>query len=204
MSNKGILVVLSGPSGTGKTTLSRALLKLLPEMQYSISATTRPQRPGEENGKDYFFLSESEFKEKKNKGEFLETAKVFGHWYGTPRSFFDEKLNEGKDVLLDIDVQGALSVRNQVVSKKKSEGIFILVVPPSIEVLSQRLQKRNTDSQDMIDVRLNKARKEIQSHKLYNYVVVNDVIEECLQHIKSILLAEKCLISRNLHFLKHF
>lgn len=186
MSNKGRLFVLSAPSGTGKTTLCRALLKLLPNLQYSISATTREKRPGEVEGKDYFFLTEEDFKAKKEKGEFLESANVFGCWYGTPKSFIEEKLESGQDILLDIDVQGAASIR-----EKKVKGIFIFLIPPSMEALKERLLNRKTDAEKVIENRLAKAREEIGYYKQYDYVIVNDVLEESLQRIKSIILAEK-------------
>jgi len=193
MSNKGALIVLSAPSGTGKSTLCRAILKLMPELQYSISATSRPKRPNEVAGKDYFFFNEEEFRKKEEQGEFLESANVFGHGYGTPRSFIETQLKAGKDVLLDVDVQGAKSIR-----EKNMEGVFIFIIPPNIQTLADRLQKRKTESKEVIENRLNQARNEIELYSQYDYVVINDVLEDCLHQINAIILAEKCRVNRNL------
>lgn len=192
MSSEGMLIVVSAPSGTGKTTLCQALLKLMPGMRYSISATTRPPRSGEANGKHYFFLSEREFQEKVERDEFLEHATVFGHRYGTPRDFVEARLKAGEDLLLDVDVQGAAAIR-----QKKVKGVFIFLVPPSLEVLGERLNKRKTDSPEAIERRLLTAQEELKYFSNYDYVVVNELIEESLQRIKAIILAEKCRMERN-------
>lgn len=192
MSNKGILIVISAPSGTGKTTLCQALLKMMPRMRYSVSATTRPPRPGEVNGKDYFFLSENDFKAKAERGEFLEHANVFGHWYGTPRDFVEGKLAAGEDVLLDVDVQGAASIR-----KKKIAGVFVFLIPPTMEALEERLKKRRTESPEAMRKRLAQAQEELKSFSHYDYVVVNEMVEDSLQRIKAIIVAEKCRTDRN-------
>ncbi len=197
MSNKGIAFVLSAPSGTGKTTLARALLKLMPEMAYSISATTRSKRLGEEEGRDYFFLDEKEFVEKDQNGDFLESAQVYGNWYGTPKSHVDEHLNNGTDILLDVDVQGAASFK-----KNKLKAVYIFLVPPSLEELEDRLQKRKTEDSRTLERRLSKAEDEIKEYKIYDYVVINDQLEEALQKIKSIVLAEKCRMNLKESFLK--
>lgn len=192
MSSRGVLFVVSAPSGTGKTTLCQALLKLMPQMRYSVSATTRPPRAGELDGTHYFFLSEKEFQARAACGEFLEHANVFGHAYGTPRDFVEARLAAGEDVLLDVDVQGAASIR-----KKNVEGVFIFLVPPSRSVLEERLNKRKTDSTEGIRRRLAQAQEELKYFPNYDYVVVNELVEDSLQRIKAIILAEKCRIERN-------
>lgn len=192
MSNKGMAFVLSAPSGTGKTTLSRALLKLLPDLSYSVSATTRPKREGEVEGSDYFFLTEAEFKKKNSNGEFLESANVYGNWYGTPRSHVEKVLSEGKDILLDVDVQGAKSIK-----QNKLEAVYIFLVPPSLGELKDRLKQRKTEDEKTLNMRLEKAQDELKEYDLYDYVVVNDVLEEALQRIKAIILSEKSRIPVN-------
>lgn len=192
MSSRGVLFVVSAPSGTGKTTLCQALLKLMPQMRYSVSATTRLPRAGEIDGTHYFFLSEKDFQSRAARGEFLEHANVFGQWYGTPRDFVEGRLAAGEDVLLDVDVQGGASIR-----KKKIEGVFIFLVPPSRGALEERLNKRKTDSTEGIRRRLAQAQEELKYIPNYDYVVVNELVEDSLQRIKSIILAEKCRIERN-------
>lgn len=186
MSNKGTAFVLSAPSGTGKTTLSRALLKLMPDMVYSISATTRPKREGEVDGEDYYFYDEQDFIEKDKAGEFLESANVYGNWYGTPKSRVEESLNKGKDLLLEVDVQGAASIK-----EKGLEAVYIFLIPPSLKELKERLQNRKTEDERTLQKRLDKAKDEMEHYSLYNYVVINDQLEDALQRIKSIVIAEK-------------
>ncbi len=181
----GKLIVLSAPSGAGKTTIYKALLKELPDATYSVSVTTRKPREGEVNGRDYFFVSEEEFKNLIQKKEFLEHARVHDNWYGTRRSFIKEQLARGKHILLDIDVQGALSIKEQM-----PQALLIFIMAPSLEELKRRLQKRGTDHPDIIRTRLKNAREEIARKELFDYVVINDDLRACIEKIKSIIQKE--------------
>jgi guanylate kinase len=193
MSNelKGLLVVISAPSGTGKTTLTHMLLKEFPNMEFSVSYTTRPPRPGEVNGKDYFFVDRETFERMIEEGDFLEWAEVYGNLYGTSKSQVLKALNEGKDIILDIDTQGALQVK-----KNFPEAVLIFVLPPSLSELERRLRRRGTDDEETIERRLRVAREEIKRAPLYDYIVVNDVLEIAFENLKSIIRAEKCKTER--------
>jgi guanylate kinase len=193
MSNelKGLLVVISAPSGTGKTTLTHMLLKEFPNMEFSVSYTTRPPRPGEVNGKDYFFVDRETFERMIEEGDFLEWAEVYGNLYGTSKSQVLKALNEGKDIILDIDTQGALQVK-----KNFPEAVLIFVLPPSLSELERRLRRRGTDDEETIERRLKVAREEIRRAPLYDYIVVNDVLEVAFENLKSIIRAEKCKTER--------
>lgn len=197
MLNRGIAFVLSAPSGTGKTTLSKALLKSMSDLDYSISATTRPMRPGEVDAKDYYFYEEDDFLKKQAAGEFLESANVYGHWYGTPKSRVEKVLASGKDILIDVDVQGASSFR-----KKKLEAVYIFLVPPGLEALKERLQNRKTEDEMTLNRRLAKARDEIRQYPLYDYVVINEHLDEALLRLQSIIWAERSRRVRHESFLK--
>ena len=186
MKNKGDIFVISAPSGTGKTTLVRLLLSRFPTLSFSISYTTRLPRPGEVDGQHYFFVSEKEFKRSIARGEMLEWAKVYGHYYGTPLHFVKEKIAAGKDVILDIDIQGA-----QEVKKKIPEAILIFIIPPSWEELQRRITNRSTDSLEVIKKRLKAARKEIKVARNFDYIVINDILENALQELTSIIQATK-------------
>ncbi len=186
MKNKGDIFVISAPSGTGKTTLVRLLLSRFPTLSFSISYTTRLPRPGEVDGQHYFFVSEKEFKRSIARGEMLEWAKVYGHYYGTPLHFVKEKIAAGKDVILDIDIQGA-----QEVKKKIPEAILIFIIPPSWEELQRRITNRSTDSLEVIKKRLKAARKEIKVARDFDYIVINDILENALQELTSIIQATK-------------
>ncbi len=188
---KGLLVVVSAPSGTGKTTLCHMLLKEFENMEFSVSYTTRPPRKGEVNGKDYFFVSKEEFERMVEEGDFLEWANVYGNLYGTSKSQVLRALNEGKDILLDIDVQGALQVK-----KNLPEAVLIFIMPPSFDELERRLKHRGTDSEDVIKRRLETAKEEIKKAVYYDYIVVNDVLEVAFDKLKSIVTAEKCRTDR--------
>ncbi len=188
---KGLLVVVSAPSGTGKTTLCHMLLKEFENMEFSVSYTTRPPRKGEVNGKDYFFVSKEEFERMVEEGDFLEWANVYGNLYGTSKSQVLRALNEGKDILLDIDVQGALQVK-----KNLPEAVLIFIMPPSFDELERRLRNRGTDSEDVIKRRLETAKEEIKKAVYYDYIVVNDVLEVAFDKLKSIVTAEKCRTDR--------
>lgn len=183
----GILFIISAPSGSGKTTLTNELLTLVPGLQFSISYTTRPPRGSEQTGREYFFVSREEFEEMVRRGEFLEYACVFGHYYGTARRFLDDARNTGRDLVLDIDVQGAAQVA------KMPEAVSIFILPPSREVLEFRLRNRShtehMDSEEVIRRRLEGARKEIENYRNYDYILVNDRLEQSIAKLKAIVAA---------------
>lgn len=187
MKSPSLLIVLSGPSGAGKGTLSKLLLKEIPNLFCSISATTRPKREGEVAGVNYYFISEEKFVDMKEKGEFLEWAKVYDNYYGTPIKNVEEQLSKGKDILLEIDIQGALQVK-----KRFSKGVFIFIIPPSIDELKRRIMERGTDSQEVINKRMSCVRDELCYVSEYDYVVVNDNLKAAFKKLKAIITAEKC------------
>lgn len=186
MTAKPLLIVVSGPSGSGKGTLCTLLRQRFPDLAYSVSMTTRSPRPGERNGVDYFFVSTEEFLEKIKAGEFLEWAKVYDNYYGTPLTYVKGCLQNGKDVLLEIDIQGARQVK-----KLFPEAILIFIRPPSFEELGVRISKRGTDSQEEIEKRLSSAKQELQAAAEYDYVVVNDSQERAVEEILEIIRQEK-------------
>lgn len=189
--NQGNLVVLSGPSGVGKGTICRALLENDDNIQLSISATTRKARVGETDGKEYFFYAKEQFEELMKAEAFLEWARVFDNYYGTPRAYVQEVLAQGKDCLLEIDVQGAMQVK-----QKCPTAIFIFLVPPSQEELARRITCRGTEDEAEIQKRLHKAAEEMAHVQDYDYVVVNDSIDLATEKVRAILLAERCRLSR--------
>ena len=189
---RGLLIVVSGASGTGKGTVCKKILSDLPEVAYSISATTRAPRPGEVDGKEYYFLSVEEFKSWIADGKFLEHAEVYGNFYGTPLNKIEERLNRGEDILLEIDVQGALNVK-----RKCPEGVYIFLLPPSLEELKRRIEGRGTETPESLSRRMKNALAEINVGLEYDYVVVNDSIENAVEKIKAILTAERLKVSRN-------
>ena len=189
---QGLLIVISGASGTGKGTVCKKLLSET-KMYYSISATTRQPREGETDGVEYFFISVEEFKNKIAEGKFLEYAEVYGNFYGTPLYKIQEHLNQGENVLLEIDTQGALNVM-----KKCPEGIFIFLLPPSLEELYSRIKNRGTESEETFTRRFNAAKAEIEIGKKYQYAVINDVVDSAVEKIKAIITAENLKVSRNL------
>ncbi|MEA3328457.1 MAG: guanylate kinase [Candidatus Omnitrophota bacterium] len=191
MAKQGLLIVVSAPSGSGKTTLCKKLVSACSDARHSISATTRPVRKGERNGRDYFFLTAEEFKKRKQNKEFLEWARVFGEYYGTPRKFIKESTRKGKDVVLNIDVQGALQIK-----RLDPEAVFIFVLPPSLKILEQRLRKRKKDSAQEISKRLRLAKTEISRIDNYDYVIVNKSINDSFRRLLAIVTAEKCKIKR--------
>ena len=182
---RGLLIVLSGPSGVGKGTVCTALRQRMPELVYSISATTRAPRAGEIDGVNYFFKTPEQFQEMIDTGQLLEWAKYAENFYGTPRQFVEETLAQGKDVILEIEVQGALQVKN-----KFPEGIFIFLLPPSLNELRERIVHRGTEDEQTILRRLGVAREELQMIHHYDYAVVNDVVEDAVEKIRAIILAE--------------
>jgi len=191
MSNKGSLIVISAPSGSGKTSLANRALEEIPKLKFSVSHTTRKPRPGERDQVEYFFVSEKEFEEMIGQGNFLEHARVYGNYYGTSRAFVDEQLSVGYDVLLDLDVQGAAQVK-----KSYPEAILVFVFPPSLEVLKTRLKNRGLDDPSIIDKRLRIAKKEIQRYTDYQYVIINREIEESLVELKSIIQVAGCRLEK--------
>ena len=191
MSNKGNLIVISAPSGSGKTSLANRALEEIPKLRFSVSHTTRKPRPGERDRVEYIFVSEKEFEEMIGQGTFLEHARVYGNYYGTSRAFVDEQLSVGYDVLLDLDVQGAAQVK-----KSYPEAILVFVFPPSLEVLKTRLKNRGLDDPSIIDKRLRIAKKEIQYYTNYQYVIINRKIEESLIELKSIIQVSGCRLEK--------
>ncbi|RMF59690.1 MAG: guanylate kinase [Calditrichaeota bacterium] len=179
---KPILIVISAPSGTGKTTVCRELLKRNPDFRLSISATTRPPRITEANGVDYFFLSNEEFMDKVRKGEFLEYEKVFGHYYGTLKSTVENYLKEGYSVLFDIDVNGALKIKEHY-----PDALLIFIKPPSLEELKERLKNRKTDTPEQIQERLSRLPIEYEKSKLFNVQVVNKELQETVLNLEKII-----------------
>lgn len=184
---RGFMYVLSSPSGAGKTTLSKLLLADDTNLILSISATTRPKRPQEEDGIDYYFMDKESFLEQVKAGEFLEYAEVFGHYYGTPRKKVEEALNRGCDVLFDIDWQGT----HQLAEKAREDLVSVFILPPSMQELERRLRSRGQDSDDVIQGRMAKAEHEISHWEEYDYVMVNYSIEGSMQKVTSILRAER-------------
>lgn len=188
MNKEGKLFVVSAPSGAGKTTLCEKLILSLPDVLRSISMTTRSIRTGEVQGKDYFFVTEKEFNKKLKNNEFLEFAKVFDNYYGTPKKFVEKNLKGGKDVLLNIDVQGAMKIRKSF----RKKAVFIFILPPSARDLKLRLFKRKTDSAFQIKQRLEVAKKELSYLKYYDYQIINDDIKTAFNQLVSIFIAERC------------
>ncbi|ORI70850.1 guanylate kinase [Leuconostoc mesenteroides subsp. cremoris] len=185
-------MVLSGPSGVGKGTVRKAIFEEESiDFQYSISATTRQPRAGEVGGEDYFFVTREQFEEKINNGDMLEYAKYVSNYYGTPKSFIDETLASGRDVFLEIDVQGALQVKS-----KMPEGIYIFLTLPDLANLRDRLVGRGTDSADVIEKRVAAARDELKMMINYDYSVENDVVSNAVERIKSIITAERLRVTR--------
>jgi len=194
LSKKGVLVILSSPSGAGKTSIARALVEENKSFLFSVSATTRKSRPGEVNGREYHFLTVDEFREKINDGQFLEHAKVFGNLYGTPLEPVMESINDGKDLIFDVDWQGGKQIRSSSLSKFV---ISIFILPPSIKALQERLMKRAQDSSETVKDRMTKSIGEIMHWKEYDYVIVNNNFEQTLHEVKSIITSEKLRRVRN-------
>ena len=184
---RGLMLVLSSPSGAGKTTISRRLLALEPELALSISATTRPMRPGERDGVDYHFVDPTQFDLMVNRGEFLEYAKVFDHYYGTPRKPVERALANGRDVMFDIDWQGT----QQLAQAAREDLVSVFILPPSTRTLEQRLKTRAQDSADVVAKRMAKAADEMSHWAEYDYVLVNDDLETSINRVRGILIAER-------------
>ena len=184
---KGLMLVLSSPSGAGKTTICKEILKKIKELKLSISYTTRPKRKSEVDGMDYFFISEKKFKELQAKDFFIENAKVFDHLYGTPKNFVEKNLLKGVDVLFDIDWQGAQKLSNF----SKTDIVSVFILPPSNMILKERLKKRNEDSLEIVNKRMSKAKSEISHWIEYDYVLINEDLVTCTNEVVTILKAER-------------
>ncbi|MBO5302207.1 MAG: guanylate kinase [Peptococcaceae bacterium] len=189
---RGVLLVLSGPSGTGKGTVCKVVRDSLGDnLAYSISATTRKPRTGEEHGREYFFFSKEEFEALRDQNGFLEWAQVYDNYYGTPRAFVEEVLASGRDCILEIDPQGALQVR-----KATSEAVLVFIAPPSLEELRARLTGRGTEVPEEVEKRLSCAEAELAYSNQYDYLIVNDEVEKAAEKMKAILMAERCRTNR--------
>ncbi len=184
--SRGKLLVLSGPSGAGKSTVVSKLMEMRGDVCFSVSATTRSPRPGEEDGVNYFFVSRERFEELVQNDQMLEHAEYVGNCYGTPRAYVEEKLNAGMNVILDIEVQGA-----QQVIQSAPDAILVFLVPPSLEELGRRLRSRGTESEEVIQDRLNRAREEYQAD-FYHYIVINSDVETAAKELDAIITAAKC------------
>lgn len=195
LNDKGLLIVLSGPSGVGKGTVRKALFEM-PEQNfvYSVSMTTRKKRPGEVEGKDYYFVSREEFEEKIEEGKFLEHAEFVGNYYGTPLDKVNEQLNLGKEVILEIEVEGAAQVR-----EKCKDAVFIFLAPPSKVALYKRLKRRGTESEEVIKERIDKANREFKLAFKYDYIVINDEVRNAADRIMAIIRAEHAKTERSIH-----
>lgn len=191
---KGLLIVLSGPSGVGKGTVCGALREHDTDIKYSVSATTRQPRAGETDGVSYFFKSKEEFERMIAEGEMLEFAQYVNNYYGTPRAYVEDMIARGHDVILEIEVQGALQVKETF-----PEGVFIFLMPPSLNELRSRIEGRGTESGDLIDSRMTVAKDEIELMDKYDYVVENDQVDLAVERIKSIVTAENCKKDRLIH-----
>lgn len=189
---RGIIFVVSAPSGTGKTTLCKRLIEEDEEIVFSVSYTTRAPREGEIDGKDYFFVSEKEFRRMIEKGEFAEYAVVYGNYYGTSKRFLEERVERGIDVLLDIDTQGA-----EKIFSIYPDAVGIFIFPPSIDELRKRLVQRGTDPDEVIERRIKEAKKEIEKAYMYHYWIVNDDLNKAFEKLKSIVTAERCRSGRS-------
>ncbi len=194
---KGFLLVISGPSGVGKGTVLHDLMNTQTNLVYSVSATTRKKRDGEIEGVSYFYLNHDEFEKMIEEDKFLEYAHVHNNYYGTPKEFVEKKINEGKIVILEIDVQGALNIK-----KNTDNGVFIFLAPPSLKELKKRIVGRGTETDEDIKIRMNNAKKELEYIKDYDYIVVNDHLNSAITSVNEIINAEKHRVFReeNLNF----
>ncbi|MDD7542604.1 MAG: guanylate kinase [Peptoniphilaceae bacterium] len=193
MGKIGHLIVISGPSGVGKGTVCAELMRIRPDLRLSISATTRAKRPAEVEGENYFFRSLNEFNQLIDEGKLIEFAKVHGNYYGTPKDFVVEQIQSGQDVILEIDVQGAMQVKQNM-----ANGVFIFLLPPHRCDLEQRIRQRGTEEEEAIRVRMGNAKKEIAMLIDYDYAVINDQVDDCARTISHIIDAENRRINRNL------
>ena len=186
---RGLLYVVSAPSGAGKTSLCRAITDSLEDLTHSISYTTRKPRPGEIDGRDYYFVSQERFQAMIKAGDFAEWAEVHSNLYGTSRRVLDDMISKGIDIILDIDTQGAKQIKS-----KFNSAVFIFIMPPSLDILEERLRNRKSDHEDEIKKRMRRAHEEIKDYALYDYLVVNRDFEGALTELRSVVIAERCRI----------
>ena len=198
MKKEGLLFVVSGASGSGKTTLCRAMLKIFPHLLFSVSYTTRPRRPGDKEGRDYHFISPQEFQRMVDRGDFAEWAEIYGHRYGTSKRILEEVRDKGRDVILDIDGQGARQIR-----KRNLGGTFIFVLPPSLQDLKRRLMDRQTEAKGALRERMEKAQEEIAEARWYDYLILNDNLKRAQDQLKAVILAEHCRRERLMGYIKN-
>ena len=192
MKSRGVLLVVSGPAGVGKGTVCKQFLKDNRDVKLSVSATTRSPRPGEENGREYYFLTKEEFEDKIKADELLEYVCFVGNYYGTLKSAVEEKLAAGIDVLLEIEVEGAMNVK-----KKFPDSVLVFVLPPSFTELADRLRGRGTETEEVVERRLKRAREEFECVKHYDYILLNDSVERAALKLEGIIEAEKLKVIRN-------
>jgi guanylate kinase len=194
LKRRGLMLVLSSPSGAGKTTISRRLLEIEDDLTMSVSATTRRKRPGETEGKDYYFTDNQDFGERVNRGELLEHAKVFDYYYGTPRAPVEKALSAGRDVLFDIDWQGT----QQIYEQAGDDLVRVFILPPSTRALEARLRARAQDTEEVVARRMSEASSEMSHWQEYDYVIVNDDLDKSLQQVRTILAAERLKRTRQI------
>lgn len=191
MTHPGMLVVLTGPSAVGKGAICRSLLKRCHDVRFSVSVTTRPPRPSERDGVEYFFVTHEEFERRAAAGELLEWAEVYGQYYGTPLTYVKEVICGGEDVILDIDISGAKQVRERF-----PDGLFVFVIPPSIEELANRMKKRGTETEEGVRRRMGEVPEWLQHGLTYQYTIVNDQLSDAVEELQAIITAERCRVSR--------
>ena len=198
MKEKGILIVVSGFSGSGKGTIMKEMMRQYDNYALSISATTRNPRPGEEDGREYFFKTVEEFEKMIAKEELIEYARYVDNYYGTPRAYVEEQLDAGKDVILEIEIQGALKVK-----EKFPETLLLFVTPPNAKELRNRLVGRGTETMDVIDFRMNRAKEEAEGMDQYDYLIINDVLQDCVEQMHRIIQGEHRRSFRNIEFIEN-
>jgi guanylate kinase len=184
---QGLLFVVSAPSGAGKTSLCRAVTDSIENLTHSVSYTTRKPRPGEIDGRDYFFVSQERFQEMLHAGDFAEWAEVHSNLYGTSRRVLDDMVSKGLDIILDIDTQGAKQIKT-----KFDSAVFVFILPPALDILEERLKNRKSDHEDEIRKRMYRAREEIRDYRMYDYIIINRDFDRALTELRSIVVAERC------------
>ena len=197
--SKGLFIVVSAPSGAGKSSICQGLMKAYPEIKFSVSYTSRSPRPNEVNGKDYYFISRGEFQERINKGDFIEWVENYGHLYGSARSFMEDFVRDGGDLLLDIEPRGAKKIKQEF-----KGGIYVFVLPPSRADLLKRLEKRGHETDEVIQKRFEQAESELKEISWYDYVIINKDLETAVNQLISIYIAEKCKRRRLLKEINKF